>query len=357
MFIGTKIRDSFRAQAIPCRDLGSPFTARLCLLLADRLDTGDAVGDRIFNWPGDSGGTSDALALRLCGALHALVIENLSATLRQVYPPNHENISNDSLWQAIDRAFNEHTGFVLERLNSAPQTNEVRRSSILLPGFSEITRLTGLPLVLSELGASAGLNLNWDKFHYEIVGQAWGDKSSSVRLAPEWQGLPYELQPVDVISRAGCDLYPLDVLDEAKQKRLLSYIWPDQSERIARTKAAIDIAVDADTKIAKADAIDWLEVRLKPRHEGAVHVVYHTIAWQYFPDDVQNRGVELMQQAGERATKNAPLAWLRFEMDGKSPGAALTLTLWPTGEEIYLARADFHGRWIDWQRLRIAGIS
>ena len=57
-----------------------------------------------------------------------------------------------------------------------------------------------------------------------------------------------------------------------------------------------------------------------------------------------------MQEAGRRATRQAPLAWLRFEMDGqKKPGAALTLTLWPAGEEILLARADFHGRWIDWQ--------
>lgn len=343
------VRDSFRKQAIPCEALGSPFTARLCNLMAERLSADGAVGDKVLNWPGISSGTNDALALRVCGALHALVIEDMSATLQRVYPPNHHDINDDVLWQAIDEAFDEHADFILERLKSAPQTNEVRRSSILLPGFSEIARMTKLPLVLSELGASAGLNLNWDKFHYEIAGQAWGDEASHVSLTPEWQGKPYELCPVEVISRAGCDLLPLDVLDEAKQKRLLSYIWPDQTERIARTKAAIEIAVAAGTKIASADAIDWLEMRLQSRHEGAAHVVYHTIAWQYFPDDVQKRGVELMHQAGEKAGEDAPLAWLRFEMDGKSPGAALTLTLWPSGEEIYLARADFHGRWIDWQ--------
>ncbi len=349
MSVEMKIRDSFREQAIPCEALGSPFTARLCNLMADRLDTGGAVGDRVLNWPGASGGKGDALALRLCGALHALVIDGRSSALAKVYPPNHDDVSDDVLWQAIDEALRAHAEFILERLNSAPQTNEVRRASILLPGFSEIARISGLPLVLSELGASAGLNLNWDKFHYEIAGQSWGDENSSVRLAPEWQGKPYELRPVEVISRAGCDLYPLDVLDDAMQKRLLSYIWPDQSERITRTKAAIDTAVEAGTKIAKADAIDWLEARLKTRHEGAVHVIYHTIAWQYFPGDVQRRGVELMRQAGKMASSDAPFAWLRFEMDGKSPGAALTLTIWPTGEEIYLARADFHGRWIDWQ--------
>ena len=344
-----EVREGFRKQAIPCEALGSPFTARLCNLMAERLETSDAVGGKILNWPGVSGGTGDALALRVCGALHALVIEGYSSALAKAYPPNHDNISDDALWQAIAQAFDTHRDFILERLKSAPQTNEVRRASILLPGFSEIARVTGKPLVLSELGASAGLNLYWDRFYYQIAGQSWGNANSSVHLAPEWQGKAYEFQPIEVIARAGCDLFPLDVLDKDKQKRLLSYIWPDQSERIARTKAAIEIAANAGTKIAEADAIDWLETRLQTRHEGAVHVVYHTIAWQYFPDDVQMRGVELMQQAGRKASDDAPLAWLRFEMDGKAPGAALTLTLWPTGEEIYLARADFHGRWIDWQ--------
>jgi hypothetical protein len=42
------------------------------------------------------------------------------------------------------------------------------------------------------------------------------------------------------------------------------------------------------------------------------------------------------------------LAWLRFEGDGTGPGAALTLTAWPEGEEKVIARADYHGRWIRW---------
>lgn len=53
--------------------------------------------------------------------------------------------------------------------------------------------------------------------------------------------------------------------------------------------------------------------------------------------------------AGARATAAAPLAWLRLEGDGTEPGAALTLTLWPGGATRLLARADYHGRWIDWR--------
>ncbi len=342
------VRTSFRAQAVPCRELGSPFTARLCELLAERLAGDTVIGEAILNWPGDPSGSGDALALRLCGALHALVVGELSPELAAVYPPNHQNISDDELWLVLEAALEKHAAFVVERLKSAPQTNEVRRSAILLPGFCQITRQTGLPMVLSELGASAGLNLHWDRFYYQIGDQFWGEAASPVKLCPDWQGAPAALHAVEVKSRAGCDLNPLDVSEPQNCKRLLSYIWPDQSERISRTRAAMEIAVASGVTVEKADAIDWLQQRLAQSHDGAVHVIYHTIAWQYFPADVQARGRALMKAAGATARKGAPIAWLRFEMDGKKPGAALTLTMWPSGEECHLARADFHGRWIDW---------
>ena len=67
------IRQSFRRQARACEDLGSPFTARLCTLAAERLTEETPVGATILGWPGNPDGTGDALALRLAGTLHALV--------------------------------------------------------------------------------------------------------------------------------------------------------------------------------------------------------------------------------------------------------------------------------------------
>ena len=101
----TKIRDNFCKQAIPCRDLGSPFTARHCNLLAEQLDSNGAVGNKELTWQGDPTGRGGALALRLCGALHALGIEGLPVELRQAYPPNRrQNLSGtDRLSRVLDR--------------------------------------------------------------------------------------------------------------------------------------------------------------------------------------------------------------------------------------------------------------
>ena len=171
------IRQSFRRQARACEDLGSPFTARLCTLAAERLTEETPVGATILGWPGNPDGTGDALALRLAGTLHALVRSRRDPALSAVYPPHIAD--DDTFWSTVETALRRDEAFILERLASAPQTNEVRRSSALLPGFLTIATLTGKPLALSEVGASAGLNLQWDRYSYHLGDFRW-DQASAV---------------------------------------------------------------------------------------------------------------------------------------------------------------------------------
>jgi hypothetical protein len=339
------IRQSFRRQAKACTDLGSPFTARLCTLAAERLTEETPVGTTLLGWPGNPDGTGDALALRLAGCLHALVRSGLDLDLAQVYPPH--DVTDEHLWASVETALVRNEDFILQRLKSAPQTNEVRRSSVLLPGFLTIAEICGNPLHLSEVGASAGLNLHWDRYAYTLGKVEWGGPSPVV-LQPAWQGPPPPIAEIKVIDRAGCDLNPLDPGLEADQLRLFSYIWADQTDRLQRTAAALAIAAASQIRVEKADAIDWLRIRLLQPHPGRTHVVYHTIAWQYLPATLKAEGEALIAEAGARATSEAPLARLQLEADDKLEGAAILLTLWPNGETREIGRADFHGRWVKW---------
>ncbi|PZU62450.1 MAG: DUF2332 domain-containing protein, partial [Rhizobium sp.] len=122
------VRNAFLVQARACDSLGSPFTARLCRAMATRLDRQTEVGERILSWSGDVGPSGDSVPLRLAGALHALAIEEKIAPLADIPPENEE-----ALWQACANALRFHSAFILERLQSPPQTNEVRRSAVLLP--------------------------------------------------------------------------------------------------------------------------------------------------------------------------------------------------------------------------------
>lgn len=334
------LSDAFAFQGKACTELGSPFMGQLCALLSTRDWPDTPLRDRYFAWGGDIGPSAQSLPLRLAGGLHALVIDG--DELAQFYPPH--SATDDALWAAVHDAMIRNDAFLNDWVNSAPQTNEVRRSAALIAVGQTLAAKFDLPMRLSELGASGGLNLMWDQFGATLGGQYYGPNDANVQLAPEWSGPTPPVATPLVIRRNGVDLNPLHPADPTDVLRLRAYPWPDQPERMARTVAAI--AGNAAT-VTKADAIEWLAGQLDHR-DGQLHRIYHTIAWQYFPTDLQARGTALIEAAGADATPTSPLAWFSMEADGQSPGAAMILRIWPGDITVDLGRVDFHGRWINW---------
>ncbi|MGF9563288.1 DUF2332 family protein [Neorhizobium sp. JUb45] len=341
------VRDAFRKQVKAATELGSPFVAHLCRLAAERLDHGTAVGSAVLDWPGDASINNDLIPLRLAGSLHALVLSGQDEALKAVYPP--QETDDDTLWQAITGAFEAHGDFIIQRLQSAPQTNEIRRCNALLPGFLTIAEIFEKPLDLLEVGASAGLNLQWDRYRYNLGGFEWGDPASPVLLQPDWQGPPPPDAEITIASRLGCDLNPLDVTSAEDRLRLMSYVWADQPDRLQRLSAALDLAVGDPPPVERADALEWLPRELVKPPTGAVRVIYHSIAWQYLPAALRARGEATITEAGNRATKSTPLARLQMEADDRQDGATISLQIWPGGEKRELGRVDFHGRWVKWK--------
>ncbi len=335
---------TLRVQAEVCRRLGSPFTAALLDGLAERLRPGTPLTDRLFDWPGDP--QADALALRLAGALHALVLQGRDPALSAQYPPAAWQA--DRLGDAALEALARHAAFVDGWIDQPPQTNEVARSAMLLPGLVTVAAETGLPLSLLEIGSSAGLNLLPDRWRYRYGDREAGPDGAPFTLAPDASGTV----PVDpfprIASRAGCDRNPLDAASREDRLRLESYVWADQADRLARLRAALDAAAAAGLRVERADAAGWLATRLHEPPQGTARVVFHTIVWQYLADGTRRQIRETLEAAGERATAERPLAWLRLEPAGAGIPPDLTLTLWPGGAPRILAGGDWHGRSIDW---------
>jgi len=263
----TKIRTHLSEQAEACRQLGSPFTAALCEAMATDMERGGPIADLLGNWPTNP--RKDALSLRVCGALHHATLTGAAPALAALYPAANPDWDMQAVWLAAALYLKDNMDAVAAFLHSAPQTNETARSAALLPGFLRLAAQYDLPLNLLELGASAGLNQNWDQFQYET--KSWQRAGSSdVIISTDWRGPPPDHLDAkfEISSRAGCDLNPLDIHDEAEVVRLRSYIWPDQSARLARFDAALVLARNMDTQIEKADASEWLAQKLASRPEG-----------------------------------------------------------------------------------------
>ena len=336
---------AFATQIGWCESLGSPLTAEVLAAVAQDIASGGLAAPLVADWPGDP--LADALALRLAGGLHALALLQAAPALAACYPPHAAPAAK--LRAAVLEALEVHAGFIKTFLASPPQTNEVGRSGVLLGGFGRIAQVTGLPLRLLEIGASAGLNVVWDRYRYRLGGSDWGDPASAVLIAPAWSGPPPPLNaPLKVLERAACDIAPVDLEDSAARLRLSAYVWPDQAARLARLEAAIAIARAAMFKVERADAADWLAAKLRGLEPGCVTVLFHSIMWSYLPGATQARIISLMQSHGAQATPANPLAWLRFEGHEPKARPELRLTLWPGGREERLAVAHPHGAEVEW---------
>jgi hypothetical protein len=316
--------------------------ARLCALLGERLDRDSAVGRRVLDWPGQGDPFADALPLRLTGGLHALVRLGDAPGLAACYPPN-PTPGDEALWAALAPVLAEPD--LLPWLESAPQTNEVGRSAVLMAGLLVVAERFGQPVELLELGASAGLNLVLDRYGYDLGGVGAGNSDSALQLKPDWKGPAPPAVPVTVARRRGVDLHPLDARRDGD--RLLAYVWPDQARRLAQLEAALAIAAEDPPEIEPGDAADWLEARLaEPREAGVTRVVLHSIAFQYFPEEAKARIEAALERTGEAAEAGAPLAWLRYEHDG-GERISLRLRTWP-GEERLLGHGHPHGSKVEW---------
>jgi hypothetical protein len=337
------VRASFAKQADYCTALAAPFTALLCSLLGERLDRGTRLGRRVLDWPGNPAPFGDALALRLCGGLHYLVRHGAAPGLAALYPPTPPPAA-ETLWRELLPVLADDA--LLPWLDSAPQTNEVGRSAVLISGLLVVAARFGLPLRLYELGASAGLNLQLDRYRYDLGGLAAGDPASPLLLKPDWTGPTPLAADLRIAGRAGVDLSPVAL--PAGRERLIAYLWPDQAQRLAQLEAALALAAVDPPRVDRADAADWLEAHLPLDPEpGATRVVMHSVAFHYFPEETKRRVTARIEAAGAMATADGPLAWLRFEEQPGDGHFSLRLRTWP-GEDALLAWTHPHGKSVTW---------
>ena len=356
---GAPVRQAFLQQAGYCDQLGSPFTALLCRVLADGLEGSSEIERFILEWPGDASAFADSVPLRVAGALHCLVRAGRAPELAELYPP-HGKPDSAKLLAAARGALLDQGAFVRDFLQSPPQTNEVGRSAALIAGWLEIAARTQLPLSLFELGSSAGLNLIADRYSYRFGELQWTSGSESragshlgslgLTVSCGWTGRSPALDaPLSVHSRRGCDRHPLNSTDPRQRERLLAYVWPDQRERIDRLDAAIRTMLSDPIFVETSDAAEWIERVLPASGEpGITRVVFHSIIWSYLDRLTQERIANHLAQIGAASSSNRPFAWLRLELAGKDQPAALRLTLWPGGTDELLAHVHPHGTWVRW---------
>jgi hypothetical protein len=340
-----------RSQAQACEELGSPMYAEILTRIGTDIEEHGVFAAVLAGHEDDPG--PSAVALRLLGSLHRLVLDGTASGLAAYYPSVGGTWQPGPGWDSLVRTVRDHGDAVRRRLDQPPQTNEVGRSAVLLGGLRHVVAEQGLPLRLCEIGASGGLNLLADRFCYvDQDGRAHGQTDSPVRLQGAWSGRRPPDVTVEVADRVGSDVAPVDVSTQAGRLTLLSYVWPDQTARVQRLRDAFRVADSTPVRVRRAGARDFVgDLRLT---DGLTTVLWHSVMWQYMARPDQRAVAARLGELGAQATPRCPFVHLSFEPQRRTAADSgheflVVLRTWPGGSRRILAAAAPHGLPTVWE--------
>ena len=345
------LASAFRQQSEACARLGSPMYAELLARAAEDIVARGPVAAVLAGHEDDPG--PSALALRLLGSVHRLVLERRAGALATYYPSVGGTWEAEGGWRELSELVRTEPDAVAEWLDRAPQTNEVGRASALYGGLLHLELARDLPVRLFEIGSSAGLNLRGDRFAYvDDTGTTFGDPASPVRLEPAWRGrrLDSTARP-QVVERRGCDVRPVDPTTTEGRTLLTAYVWPDQRERLERLRGALELAAQVPAEVRAESAASFVAgIELE---SGTVTVLWHSVMWQYLSAAEKDVVTEAVEALGARADQDSPFVHLRAEPSRRGAGGdhefLVRLRAWPGGEDRVIGTTAAHGLPTEWE--------
>lgn len=222
------------------------------------------------------------------------------------------------------------------------QTNEARRCVALLPA---VWMLGHESIHLIDLGTSAALNLILDHFRYRWGDVEWGPQSP-VSLETENRGREIVPRELEILSRTGLDLNPINPADPGDARWLEALIWPEHHERRRRLRAALRLqatlrlAGTVAWDVVAGDATETLGPVLSRLPKGEPAIVMHSFALNQLEPEQRDRVGEIID--GARSERFVG----RVSFEPAEAGSSLVEVDYGAGL-VAVGRAQHHGEWVE----------
>jgi hypothetical protein len=286
----------------------------------------------------------------LMGAAHLLVLRDPTLPLARFYP----SAVGDRA-EPPDAAGPEFAAFCAEHRETLAdivrtrlvQTNVPARGVSVRLAMHHVAQRVDGPVTFVEVGASAGIQLRFDRWVVETGGRRFGPHDASLVLQSEWRAAspPPDLDRLPPIrERLGIDLHPVDATDPDERLWLKALVWPEHRDRLAELDAALDVVAADPPEIVAGDAIDLLP-RLDAERLPAdlPLVVFHAMVAVHVPAQAQQAFRAAIQGLAARRR----LFHVSLEMPPRDDFNGHLLRLEDSeGPDQDLAAAQGHGRWI-----------
>jgi hypothetical protein len=151
-----------------------------------------------------------------------------------------------------------------------------------------------------------------------------------------------------VVWRAGLDLEPINLSDRDEVGWLEALVWPEQTDRLERLRAAIQIAAEQKPRLIKGDLRTDLAALACEAPKDVTLIIFHTAVLPYVSSATEReefaRSVGLLCDfwIANEAPQVFPDVAKRAGGEGPRGSFLMSVNGAPT------AWADPHGAWLDW---------
>lgn len=223
-----------------------------------------------------------------------LVFEHPDCELAQFYPylTAHPRPIEEKMYPVFRQFCLEHVEALRRILSGARlQTNSVGRCSYLIPALQRVYEAAGSrPLFFIEVGCSAGLNLNLDRYGYWYNDLfVTGDSTSPVQLHCTLGGTKPTVAIPPFVERVGIELFPLDLSNDRDVRWLRACIWPDQLQRYRDFDAALTLARHYPPHVLVGDASEQLPALLETVPTETTLCIVNSFSLNQGPAHVKKR--------------------------------------------------------------------
>ncbi len=285
-------------------------------------------------------------------AVHYLLLKNPTEHLAKYYP-TLGGVFEDNIPIELFKEFClEYEADIIELEQSrVVQTNVLNRCAYLMPILS--SQFSGQKVNVIDVGASAGLNLNMDKYAYYYDGTySFGNGEVAIQSNVEEGVMPAFSLPVSILNKVGIDQLPIDLTNNDNALWLKALIWADKVTRMKRLGQAIEIAGMENLNMRVGRTIDDFEEIIREQNPDIPLAIYHTHVLYQFSKEERMRFREMLDRVGRDRdiTYVAAESSLVHDQDWGLNGILVLLTTYTGGVKKcrMLAKTKGHADWIHW---------
>jgi hypothetical protein len=287
-------------------------------------------------------------------AVHFFILKNKQALLARYYPSVTGQKTEVIPFDQFKAFVQQHQQGIVNLLqHRIVQTNVLTRCNYLLPVFSNILYQTDNPATIIDIGASAGLNLNFHHYEYYYNDKKiYGNSRVKLHCLVKGDKTPIITPFKNPVQKIGIDQHPIDLINAEDILWLQALIWPDQIERFLQLKEALNAPTLSEIKLIEGSTIADFKKVIESVDVSHTLIVFATHVLYQFTDKLLLEFYNLLAIIGQNrdfyflSAEATDSVKLKYGIN--NTGVVLTTYKNAVKQESLIAETNGHGNWIKW---------